>query len=129
MEAASKKRGRPPAFAPHYFDFMKDVLPGHTRRNKLNRLYSTDGLQIIRAANQHEFFLPLFDDRPEASHRRGAVKTGVLAEIGRYARAFGDQFALERATRIVHVITQHNLTAREAELCVRRWRLVESPPD
>lgn len=132
MEAASKKkRGRPRTIPEGMFP--KGLLTAGTERGRQNYVYALDGMAAIGCAagpKQSDGRLattafPLLVDWNAAEEsRRGAVKFGVLAEIGRASREFSPDVVMLMATRIHEALLDGSLnTAREAETQVRAWRV------
>jgi hypothetical protein len=121
-EAASEKprRGRPPTFPNAMLAQMGGWLNQHTRRGKTNRMFALDGMKFMLG---DDAFRPILDFEAAKQGVRGAVKLGVLTEIGRIMHELGDEAAIFAAKDIVREITERGLTSRGAERLLRGWRM------
>ncbi len=115
MEAASKKRGRPPVWSPEVMGTLREVLPGLSDRQLQNRLCAVDAIQILQSYQEGDVLdvSPLLDDE--------TTSLSVLAELGRIqdpAAFFSvtDWYLRERPK------------VKEAVAEIRRMRTGKSPP-
>jgi hypothetical protein len=132
MEAASKKRsrGRPATYDPDYMRFMSQgaALPQATLRGRTNYLLFIDAQGVLGitkdAPTEHRAkYRAILDWEAWERRERGACKQGVLTQIGRAYREFGNDIARLMADRVCQAIEDGRLvSAREAELTVRAWR-------
>ncbi len=115
MEAASKKRGRPPVWSPEEMGLVRGVLPGMGDRQLQNRLCAVTALQILQSYQEGDVLdvSPLLDDE--------TTSTSVLAELGRIQ----DPATFFLAT---NWYLRERPKVKEAVAEIRRMRTGKSPP-
>lgn len=104
------------------------ALVQRSARGQVNYMYAIDASQLLGIDLPDgdpatlARYRALVDWPPFQAGRRGAYKTGVLAELGRAARTFDPDFVRCIADKACERIDA-GWTAREVELAVRSWRL------
>jgi hypothetical protein len=69
-----------------------------------------------------EQFRPLVNWHASNSHKQGAIKWGVLTQIGRIKLDHGEEVAFQVAEEITKALAK-GTRSREAELRIRAWRM------
>ena len=127
LEAASekKRRGRPTVL-PSWWDVRMN-LNAKTTRGQHNRYYKHRALEVLglldglkKGRRVPKQFAWLVNWEALKRNTRGALKSGVLAEIGRFAED-NEEVAIEAAKRICRMAPA---TVKAAEAIVRHWRVV-----
>lgn len=127
-----KKRGRPPAFDPYIMQGVQMYHGALKRRSHVNELYKHEAISVLG-------LLPEKDENGERgwSHplrwladyeaadagKSGAIKKGILVELGRLVRSHGE----EQAREVAEWIVRQRPSVKEGAAMVRQVRLGRSP--
>jgi hypothetical protein len=123
-EAASKKRGRPRVIHEWFESYCRDHFPHVvTARGRQNLKYMYLAIDVLDLDPDGgaglEKFGWLLDWKSADRHRKGAIKSGILAELGRIAAIYGVEFAAEAAAAMCEV----KPSVKEGIAKLRRMRL------
>ncbi len=98
----------------------------HTDRQYGNRYYAERAIAILGLAPHADGSFPepnWLVDWPGADRgKKGAIKWGVLTELGRLSEA---RIEAKMIVALAHVVSQERLTVKDAEQRLRNWRLTK----
>ena len=119
LEAATKKRGRPPLYSQEYYENMHLLYPDISKRGITNISYVVTGYDIAEK---------LLGEKAEPTfmHKgKGFLMQGVLEQVGRMSKqdGYSTQDCISILEIALHLHDERGWTSRQMERFIRRVRI------